>query len=286
MSTEAGSVQYHYGFYGAIHAQYGSENKDFKYFQELELGEEPVKLDMLIIKNASKLKLQDEIGRFFKTFNVFEYKSPDDGLSIDDFYKAQGYGCMYKAIGKKVNEIPVSEMTVSIFRHAYPREMLATLEEEGKTVGNPLPGVYYISGDLCIPTQVIVTSRLPEGKYEGLKILTKYPKREDVIAFLGIVNANQDPEMEPYYRAVVNVGSAANEQIYGEIKKEGIMGEAMERLFKEEIEEKKDEAREEVVEKMLEKKMAIDDIAYCSSVPLEKVVSIAKKLGYSTTLSL
>lgn len=61
----------------------------------------------------------------------------------------------YKSLGKTVNAIPLHELTVSIFRHAFPREMLKMLEESGLKVKETYPGIYKIIGSLNVPTQVI-----------------------------------------------------------------------------------------------------------------------------------
>ena len=50
MKDEIGKIEYHYGFYGAIHAEYEPTNIKMEYLQEYELGEEPVRIDMLILK--------------------------------------------------------------------------------------------------------------------------------------------------------------------------------------------------------------------------------------------
>ena len=49
-------------------------------------------------------------------YNVIEYKSLEDNLSIDDFYKTMGYACLYKGYGNRVDQIPAEELTISIFR--------------------------------------------------------------------------------------------------------------------------------------------------------------------------
>ena len=54
-------------------------------------------IDILIIKNETKHKVKKNIGRIFRKHNIIEYKSPDDYLSIDDFYKVCGYTYFYKA---------------------------------------------------------------------------------------------------------------------------------------------------------------------------------------------
>ena len=48
--------------------------------------------------------IQKNIGRIFRQYNIVEYKSPDDYLSIDDFYKVYAYCCLYKSIGDNQNE--------------------------------------------------------------------------------------------------------------------------------------------------------------------------------------
>ena len=81
---EVGKIEYHYGFYGAVHAEYEPTQVKMEYKQEHELGDGPVRMDMLILKQDDT-HLTDPIGSFFRGHNVLEYKSPEDGLSIDDF---------------------------------------------------------------------------------------------------------------------------------------------------------------------------------------------------------
>ena len=47
MKEETGKVQYHYGFYGAVHAEYEFSGIEMEYLQEHELGDEPVSLTCL-----------------------------------------------------------------------------------------------------------------------------------------------------------------------------------------------------------------------------------------------
>ncbi|MBR1486149.1 MAG: hypothetical protein IJ597_02710, partial [Synergistaceae bacterium] len=107
MTRESLRTRFHYGFYAAMEVEYDLANIPLIYEQEIELGKDPVRLDFLIIKKESDIVLHDPIGEFFKQVNIFEYKSPEDGLSIDDFYKTQGYALIYKGFGRKVNELPI-----------------------------------------------------------------------------------------------------------------------------------------------------------------------------------
>ena len=184
------------------------------------------------------------IGTREETGKIVEYKSPEDNLSIDDFYKAQGYALLYKGLGKRVNEIPIDELNVSIFRHSYPREMLAALKAGGLRVENVYPGIYHVSGALSVPTQVVVISRLPQGEYSAFKALGKNATTEDLIELLQLADS-MDQQLVDYIRAVLNVSIVLNEQTIAEIKEAGIMPEAVQRVFREELQKERMEGRAE-----------------------------------------
>ena len=281
MKEETGKVQYHYGFYGAVHAEYEFSGIEMEYLQEHELGDGPVRLDMLVIKRESA-PLTDPIGSFFRTHNVLDYKSPEDGLTIDDFYKAHGYALIYKSLGKTVNAIPLEEITVSIFRHAYPREMFKALEESGMTVEEKSDGIYYVTGPVRIPTQVVVTSRLPKGRYEAFKAIAKNAAKEDILKLLCMMDSIANPKIADYVSAVLHVSISVNEELFNEIKGAGIMTEAIERVFKKEMDEKKTEGKEEMVTEMLRGNEPVEKILKYSHMPIEQIMGIAKNIGISS----
>lgn len=78
---------------------------------------------MLVIKKAVSVQLANEIGDLFKGHNIIEYKSPEDSLDIDDFYKAGAYASLYKAYGETVDSIKADDITVSIIRGAKPEKL-------------------------------------------------------------------------------------------------------------------------------------------------------------------
>ena len=233
-------------------------------------------MDMLLIKQES-IPLSDPIGSFFKTHNVIEYKSPDDKLNIDAFCKATGYALIYKGLGKTVNSIPLEELTVSLFRHSFPRAMFEALQTYGFSVQETHPGIYHVSGPMCVPVQVVIASRLPQGEYEEFKILAKNAKKEDVLKVLSKVGG--DDRMAEYVSAILRVSVAVNEELYKEIEEEGIMTEAVRRVFSKELDEQKKEAKEEIVVRMLKKNMSVGDIQDCTEVPSDRIIAIAKANG-------
>ena len=273
---ETGKVEYHNGFYGAVHAIYEPMNVQMEYMQEHDLGDEPIRMDMLIIKKDSA-PLTDPIGSFFRTHNVLEYKSPADALTIDDFFKAQGYALIYKGLGKTVNAVPLKELTVTLFRHSYPREMFEALRNEGFQTVETHPGVTCVTGPISVPAQVVTASRLPPGEYEEFKILAKNAKKEDVLKVLGKFDA--DEKMAEYVSAIIRVSASVNDGLFEKIKEESTMSEAIKRIFSKEIAEERREAKEEVAVWMLKKSMPVDDIQDCTKLPLDRIIDIAKDNG-------
>ena len=49
-------------------------------------------LNKLIIKVKEGERIQKNIGRIFRKYNIIEYKEPGETLTINDFYKGYGDG--------------------------------------------------------------------------------------------------------------------------------------------------------------------------------------------------
>ena len=49
--------------------------------------------------NDFSVPISNEIGTFFRGHNIIEYKSPEDSLNIDVFYKSMAYAGLYKSYG-------------------------------------------------------------------------------------------------------------------------------------------------------------------------------------------
>lgn len=122
LNFEKATIQWHPGFYSAAELELLSDKEVLSFQREYNLSKEPLRMDLLIIKKLADVRIENEIGRIFKRYNVVEYKSPEDGLSIDDYYKTIGYACLYKGFGDTVDQIPAQELTVSIFRESCPKE--------------------------------------------------------------------------------------------------------------------------------------------------------------------
>ena len=224
-----------------------SYNEDLEFLREFQLSKEPLRMDLLIIKKPDKVRIHNEIGHIFKRYNVIEYKSPDDGLSIDDFYKTIGYACLYKGLGESVNEIPAEELTVSVFRETYPRELFKALKKSGVNIELHSQGIYYIKGQMLFDTQVVVTGQLKNEAHRSLRILSKHAQKEDVQAFIAESMRLTAPGDRNNIDAILQVSASANRALYEEVRRDSNMCEALKELMKDEIEKERQEAAQDTI---------------------------------------
>lgn len=177
------TIAWHPAFCSAAEFDLRSDRENLQFDSEHNLSREPLRMDLLIIKKRKEEASNNDIAKIFRTHNVIEYKSPDDGLTIDDFYKTIAYACLYKGTAHSVNEIPSDEITISIFREAYPRELFKLLIAEGAEIENTAPGIYAMKNLRPFPAQIVVTKELDSKKHAGLKILSRNASEDDINAF-------------------------------------------------------------------------------------------------------
>ncbi len=89
-------LQWHPAVYAGFQVELEEEAERLEFENEHQLGTKPLEIDMLIIKKDADPPIRKNIGQIFRRYNLIEYKSPGDYLSIDDFYKVYAYACLYK----------------------------------------------------------------------------------------------------------------------------------------------------------------------------------------------
>lgn len=230
-------IQWHPAFYGATELELRENKKDLIFEREYNLSKEPIRADLLIIKKVTDAMIANQIGRIFKKYNVVEYKSPEDGLTIDDYYKTLGYACLYKGLGETVNQIPAEELTVSLVRDVYPEEMINEMTRAGLVVEEKYKGIYYVTGNVLFPTQIVVTGILDSELHKWLKVLTMKLNREDADLFVEAARELTEPGDKINADAVFEVSASANKKVYDEMRRDPYMCNALRELMKEEIEE-------------------------------------------------
>ena len=123
-----GKLPWHPAFYAGIQIEFEKEAEKLTFENEHQLGTDPMRIDVLIIKKRLGEQIQKNIGRIFREYNIVEYKSPEQYLSIDAFYKVLGYACFYKADVQHVDTIKIDGITISYVSKSYPRKLIKHLK--------------------------------------------------------------------------------------------------------------------------------------------------------------
>lgn len=186
----------------------------------------------MIIKKDSEEPIQKNIGRIFRKYNIVEYKSPDDSLSIDDFYKGIGYACFYKADTGTVDSVKVEEITISFVCTGYPSKLMKHLKmTDSYKISQEEGGIYYIYGAV-FPIQIIITTKLHNETNFWLRNLTN--KLESRKAADEVLKKYQKHKNENLYSSVMDIVVRANKEQFQ--KGEADMCEALLELVKDDIE--------------------------------------------------
>ena len=243
MKNAPDKLQWHPAFCAAAGLEFHEDIERLELKSEYNLSKEPIRIDLLIIKEGRTGQIKNEIGHIMRTYNVIEYKSPEDALTIDDFYKTIGYACLYKGYGEYVDAVPINELTISIFREARPEKMFLTLQRYGHKIEERYPGIYYVTEYLPIPAQIIVTQELEPGEHRSLRILSNHAKKEDVEEFLRKAEGMNTSRDRQNVEAVLQVSVRANDELYREIRRDANMCDALRELMKDDIEREVSAAR-------------------------------------------
>ena len=300
MTENIQEIKYHPGFVGGMELLLWSYRESLDIEEEHYLSREPLRIDLLILKKTEDVDIDYVIAKIFRKYNCIEYKNPKDELSVDEYFKIIALACLYKSMGRTVNEIGADQITASIFRHSYPRDLFRSLRNMGANIEKKYPGVYYITGMICFPTQVIVTKELNRDNYAALRILTPDADEEDVRTFINQATSNEDAGYRRNADAVFQVSVAANKELYERIRRESLMCQALRELMSDEIEgevtaavtaavsaavtEAVDDRNEEMAEDMLRAQEPLSKIVKYSRLAEDAIREIARKINISVVM--
>ena len=266
---ENDATYWHPAFFAGIQIELAEDADNLVFENEHQPGTKPMEIDVLIIKKETDRPVKKNIGRIFKKYNIIEYKSPDDSLSVDDFYKVYGYTCFYKADARYVNSIHADELTITFVAEKYPRKMIKHLTKIKKyQVTEVEKGIYYVNGDL-IPIQILVTKNLSGEENLWLKSLTNKLKATETAEKL--VENYMDHKDSRLHRSVIETIMRANQKIFREVN-------GMSDIFMEIVQEKFDRKLKEEVEKATEENTVKTKLT-------ERISLIQKKCAKNKPLS-
>lgn len=224
-------VQWHPGFVAAMNLELAKNRDDLIFVKEYNLNTKPLEVDLLVIKKDKSVATDNEIGAIFRGHNILEYKSPQDHLDIDTFYKVGAYASLYKSYGETVDSIKADDITVSLVRDAKPVELFRYFEKHRYTITTPYRGVYYIEGMVLFPTQIIVTKELERDAHIWLKVLSDRIEKQDMEELLKRISRLTEQGDRELADSVLEVSAQVNREVLEELKGDDNMSEALLEIF-------------------------------------------------------
>lgn len=277
-----GKLPWHSAFFAGIQIEFEKEAEKLTFENEHQLGTDPMRIDVLIIKKHTEEQIQKNIGRIFREYNIIEYKSPEQYLSIDAFYKVLGYACFYKSDVQHVDTIKVDGITISYISKSYPRKLIQHLKAvRGYDLVPQGNGIWYIKGGM-FPMQLIVTSKLSEADNFWLKNLTNdLKKKEEADRLFEEYEKNSNSNL---HKSIMDLVVRANQKVFEEAS--GNMCDALRELFSKEIDEAVTKGLEkgytakliEQISKKLAKGKSVEQIADELEETVETIQELMKTL--------
>jgi hypothetical protein len=168
LKKKSSRITWHPAFIEALQMELRDYGDVLEFHAEFPLTTEPLRIDCVIIKKTKDVEIRKNIATIFWEWNLLEYKSPGDYVSVADFYKVYGYACLYTSLQK----VPIRDLSISFVESRHPQKLLKHLQNErGYMVAESAEGIYTVKGDI-IPIQIIDSRRLSADENLWLKSLS------------------------------------------------------------------------------------------------------------------
>lgn len=230
-----GKIQWHPGYEGGIEFRLRKYKNLLTYHHEHPLSKKPIVVDTLVIEKKDDIVIDEDIATMFLRHNIFEYKNPTDALSIDEYYNLLAYMCRYKATTGLTDAVKASQVTGTLIKDGKPAKAFREIQALGGVVEKKYPGIYYISGLIHMPTQIIVQSELERENNAVLRIISNHAREEDIRQFIEQTRRLSDADDKRNADAVYEVSMRANRELYERLGRDPEMCTAFKELFKDEI---------------------------------------------------
>jgi hypothetical protein len=210
-SSSTGRISWHTAFVQAMRLELEPYGDILEFISEHQLTSEPQKIDLVIVLKARGTVIDKNFARRFKDVNIVEYKSPEDAVSVWDFYKTLNYATQYAY----QNKISLSDMTITIVESRHPRELLTFFREDKEcTVTEDSPGIYRVTG-YRLGIQIIETRKLAPEENLWLKGLNRGLNAETAGSIIEASRGKYGPDIAAYLHAVL----LANAKAIAEVSK-------------------------------------------------------------------
>jgi len=272
--TERTKVFWHEAFFEALQLEFHRYQDFLEFEDEYPLSKEALIMDVLVIKKKPSERIDKNIGKIFKTHNIFEFKSETDSLTERDYNKVVAYALLYSSFAPA----SVSDITVSFAVTVHPRELLKYLENERRfMIRTSEAGIYYIEGD-TFPVQILESKLLLPDENVFLRNLRSNLSTDDVTK-----TAEAYKKLKPFEKKNVYLDRLiqANRDVFKEAM---IVSTVVKELFLEVVEQDdwfKDRLQQDRLEnaKVIAKKMLlrgrpIEEVVEDTGLPYEVVIDL------------
>jgi hypothetical protein len=274
--SDEGDIPWHPAFNQAIQQELEQYKDILSYSFEVPLTAQPLKMDVLIIKKEKDVVIEKNIATIFRKENILEYKSPEDYVSVGDFYKVYGYACFYAAL----KTVAITDLTISFIGSRYPRELLKHLEEvRGYGVEEKWAGIYTVTGDI-MPIQIINSTKLSVNENLWLRDLGDDVAGTDINKLaLEIKRRGLGSQMGAYLYAVYRANLPRVKEAERMASTIAEFEEYLEEigLTAKWAAEGEEKGRKEAIQNLLKFGMPPEQVSTALKVPLTKVVAVQEE---------
>ena len=165
--------EYHPAYRVADRLIWDFEKGKALFFEEHAVTVEPIRTDLLIVKQDPNTEFTDMIGSFFRTYNFIQFKGTTSTFEIGDVFKELTYVFAFKS---QHSELRFSDCALTVFCSRYPRKALRNMKDHGFIVNKSNdPNIIYVDLYEDIKMQIVVVGNLVgrNNEYAPLNIFAK-----------------------------------------------------------------------------------------------------------------
>ena len=230
-TSKCAAIQWHPALCSSAHLEFMEDRDYLEFTEEYCLNSQPLHFDQLIIKKNKEIELQNELGKLFKGHNILEYKSPEDSLGIDEYFKTIAYACLYKSLSDVEDAIKFQDITITLVREKFPRKLFQYFKQHNYHITRPYQGIYYVKAQNLFLTQVVVQNELDPREHVWLTSLTRNLDMERVKRLVDSRKALTGQGDIHDAESVMEVVIHANDLLFEKVRENENMCEALMELM-------------------------------------------------------
>ena len=281
--TEELKTQWHPAFVSAMQLELMADAEYLNYTSEYSLNTKPLAMDLLIVKKNKEIEIKNEIGKLFRAHNIIEYKSPKDAMNVSTFLKVIAYACLYKTYEEHVDDIKLDDITITLVRETKPHKLFHWLEENGYYILEKYKGIFYVSKEGSFPIQFLVSKHLARENQKWLTLLSSNLDRADAERVVAQIEALTGENEKRFVDSVLQVAMKENKEVFGRLKEERNMCQALREFFepelKEALEENTKQNRRDMILNAIKNGSSAQEISRVMGIPLTEVEIVEKQMA-------